>query len=266
MTTSDLDGRGLVLDALRRRPSGLLTDIDGTLSPVAPTPDAARVEPAARRALQSLLPRLDVIAAVTGRDPRQAARMLDLPGVVYVGNHGLEQLHDGEVRLAPEAEPFAGVVGPIFERVQSSVNIPGVIYEDKRVTGSVHFRQADDQEGARARLRAALEPLVVESGMELHDGRMILEVRPGESLGKGAAARRIVEERGLRGCVFLGDDTTDTDAFRELRALRADGRIVAVCVGVLSEETPPLVAELADTIVDGVPGVVALLNWLEENL
>lgn len=266
MTPSLPDGWGLALDALRLRPAGLFTDIDGTLSPVAPTPDEARVAPEAREALGRLVGKVELVAAITGRDPRNAAGMVGLPGIAYIGNHGLEELTDGATQLAPEAEQYAGRIAPIFSEARSRVRTPGVIYEDKNVTGSVHYRQAPDPERARVELVAALAPLVEDAGLALHQGRMILEIRPATNLSKGTAACRLVERHNLKGCIFLGDDTTDTDAFRTLREMRSVHDLRAVCVGVLSPETPPAILQLSDFTVDGVQGVVGLLIWLEENL
>lgn len=255
-----------VLEALLERPSGLFTDIDGTISPVAPTPDEARVDPEAVEALAALAPLLDVVAAITGRGARYAYDMVDVPELVYVGNHGLEEMADGELQLVPEAAPYEGQIAPVFARAREAVSAPGVLWEDKGVTGSVHYRQAPDPVRAQAEIVRALQPLVEGTGFALHEGRMIVEVRPATGLDKGSAARRLIRRYALRGCVFLGDDVTDTDAFRVLREMRDADGLRAVCVGVLSAETPAAVRELADVTVNGVPGVVELLRWLGRNL
>lgn len=255
-----------VLEALLERPSGLFTDIDGTISPVAPTPDEARVDPEAADALAALAPRLDVVAAITGRATRYACDMVGVPELVYTGNHGLEEMVDGDLRLVPEAEPYAGMIAGLFARGREAVSAPGVLWEDKGVTGAVHYRQAPDPVRAHAEIVRALRPLVEGTGFALHQGRMIVEVRPTTGLDKGSAARRLIHRYALRGCVFLGDDVTDTDAFRALREMREADGLRAVCVGVLSAETPAAVLELADVTVEGVPGVVELLRWLGRNL
>ncbi|MDQ3856450.1 MAG: trehalose-phosphatase, partial [Chloroflexota bacterium] len=173
---------------------------------------------------------------------------------------------NGEVHLVPDAAPYAGKVAPLLDQVRARVDAQGVVYEDKGITGSVHYRTAEDPEATKRQLLEILQPLVSGTGLAVHEGRMVLEIRPEVTLGKGAAVRRLVETHGLQGCVFAGDDTTDTDAFRALRDLRASGSVRAACVGVLSPETPPAVLELSDFTVDGVPGVVELLSWLEGQL
>jgi trehalose 6-phosphate phosphatase len=256
----------LVFDALALTPSGLFTDIDGTISPIAPTPDEAKVEPEAAELLGVLSKRLAVVAAITGRGTEYARTMVGVPGLLYSGNHGLEELVDGEVTLIPEVREYAGRLDEIFTEARPRVSTPGLLWEAKSVTGTVHYRLAPDPESVQEELIGVLQPIAEAQGFRLHEGRMIVELRPAVELGKGAAARRLIERHGLRGCVFLGDDVTDVDAFRVLREMRDAGQLTAVSVGVTSAETPPTVLELADVTVPGVPGVVELLNWLERNL
>lgn len=252
--------------ALQERPAGLFTDVDGTISPIAPTPDEASVLPEAREALVRLSRTLSVVAAITGRASARAREMVGAPGVLYVGNHGLEELAGGRVELLSEARPHAPAVARVLAEATRALRSPGVLVEDKGVTGSVHYRLAPDPGAALREILVTLRPLAEREGLALHEGRMVVEVRPPVALGKGAAARRLVDRHGLRGCVFLGDDVTDTDAFRTLGRLREERGLRSVSVGVLSAETPPLVAELSDLHVEGVEGVVRLLTWLADNL
>jgi trehalose 6-phosphate phosphatase len=63
--------------------------------------------------------------------------------------------------------------------------------------------------------------------------------------------------------LYVGDDTTDIDAFRALRRLQESGRITAaVCAAVSSDETPEELARESDIVVDGTGGVRELLEAL----
>jgi trehalose 6-phosphate phosphatase len=63
--------------------------------------------------------------------------------------------------------------------------------------------------------------------------------------------------------MFIGDDTTDLDAFRELVVLREEGTLKEILrVGVASEEGPPEITAEADIVVDGVDGVSEVLRAL----
>ena len=75
--------------------------------------------------------------------------------------------------------------------------------------------------------------------------------------------RALVEEYGPERAMFIGDDTTDLDAFRELEKLREEGTLKEILrVGVASEEGPPEITTEADIVVDGVGGVGEVLRAL----
>jgi trehalose-6-phosphatase len=69
----------------------IASDFDGTLAPLAPTPDAAVILPAARASLDRLsrLPGVTV-AVISGRALAGVRQKVDLPVLIYAGNHGLE--------------------------------------------------------------------------------------------------------------------------------------------------------------------------------
>ena len=92
-------------------------------------------------------------------------------------------------------------------------------------------------------------------------GRGVVEARPPIEADKGTAVRTLVEEYGPRRAMFLGDDTTDLDAFRELERLREDGTLEEILrVGVKSEEGPQEIVDEADIVADGVDGVAEIFG------
>ena len=75
--------------------------------------------------------------------------------------------------------------------------------------------------------------------------------------------RRLLRDAEFDAGVYVGDDTTDLDAFRALRELVEEGSLgAAVCVGVRSDETPPALEQEADLLVDGPAGVRGMLEAL----
>ncbi len=91
----------------------------------------------------------------------------------------------------------------------------------------------------------------------------MLEVRPPVDFHKGLGVVALVRGQNLAAAVYVGDDTTDLDAFRGLRELVAAGELgSALCVAVESEEAPPELAREADLTVDGPGGVRGLLEAL----
>jgi trehalose 6-phosphate phosphatase len=247
---------------LEERPAGLLSDIDGTLSKIALTPDEAIVDVATRDALQLLTHHLDLVGVVTGRAAHDAEQMLGLEELVYFGNHGMERLEGGRLTVVAAARPFVAAIAETLNAVRQRYPAPGVLFENKGVSGSIHFRLTANPALAQDELLDIVAPLARAAGLQLTLGRMIIELRPPVRTNKGTALSEIVAEHKLRALLYLGDDITDLDAMRALRDLRNAGRLNGLSIGVLDVESPPEIAETADRVVAGVDSARALLTDL----
>jgi trehalose 6-phosphate phosphatase len=252
----------LAREALAAEPAGLLTDFDGTLSPIVHDPFMAGLVDGADGALAALAERLAVVAIVTGRMPLDARRLVGVPGVLIVGNHGTEWLDPGadEPSVAPGADRIGSAVEAALARVPA---MPGVRTDHKGVSASVHYRQAADPEAARTAILGALgdlEPL----GLRIGEGRMIVEIRAAALGDKGTAARELVDRFDLRGALVMGDDVTDLDMFTAIAELRDDGRVRAaiVAVGGPDHEVPPEVTAAADVVLATPADAAELLDRL----
>jgi trehalose 6-phosphate phosphatase len=219
----------------------ILLDVDGVLAPIVARPEDASVPSETRAELTRLVGRYALVGCVSGRAGADAERLVGVDGLVYAGAHGLE--------LEPEAERW---VEPL-RAFAATVDWP---YEDKRLTGSFHYRTAENEERARAALEEVAERARA-AGLVPRWGRKVLELRPPVEADKGTAVRRLLGERGLRRALYAGDDTTDLDAFAAL-----DGLELAVRVAVASDEGPPELRGAADVVVDGPAGVLELLRRL----
>lgn len=251
-------------------PGGLFSDVDGTLSPIAPAPDLARLAPGALAALTAATHTFAVVGLISGRDPRDLQRMAPTPGLLYIGNHGFERLAAGpdgapQVETDPTAQAWRGAVSQALATLRAGLaeRLPGARFEDKGVTASIHVRQTADPPAAERAVMDAARGVARRAGLRVTRGRLIVELRPPLAMDKGVAIASVCRERGLRGAIYLGDDHTDLDAFRALRALASQTLTFnAANVAVLSDEAPPGLARLADVSVAGVAGAVALITWL----
>ena len=253
-----------VMDVLAIAPAGLVTDIDGTISPTAPTPEEAFVSPACRDALEALCSRLALVAAVSGRDAAKAREMVGLGGMVYVGNHGLERWQDGEVQVAEEVRQYVPMVRKVVEALGRGLRAPGVLVEDKGVTASVHYRLSPDQAAAREAILGYLAEAPEARGLLITEGKLVVELRPPVAINKGTSLERLAAGSGLRGVIYIGDDVTDVDAFRSLHGLVSGGACRGLALGVVGAETPPEIARESDLVLSGVREVEELLRRLAE--
>src|SRR5258708_37014578 len=75
---------------IKQRPLGLVFDIDGTLSPIAPTPAEARLYPGIAAQLEGANKHAGVYVAInTGRAVDVGAAMVNVEGLTYVGAYGV---------------------------------------------------------------------------------------------------------------------------------------------------------------------------------
>lgn len=239
----------------------VLTDIDGVLAPIVPTPDMSEVPEELRELLRHLSGRCRVVAGVSGRAAKDALRLVGLDEVVYYGNHGFEILRDDEVEIVPEAAPYKEAVEEIERRAREELEPLGAFVEEKGITASIHYRNASPEVGERCKEFVEREGERLE--LRITVGRGVVEARPPIRADKGTATRKVVEEYEPGKALFMGDDTTDLDAFRELEALREEGMLSEILrIGVKSEEGPPEIVSEADLVVEGTQGVEEVLRAL----
>ena len=249
---------------LVQRPLGLVFDIDGTLSPIAPTPDEARLYPGAAELLQQEQQYAHV-GIVTGRAVVNGAQIVNVEGLTYVGTHGLEWSQGlpstHPVSLIPEAQPYIEPGGYLLDLVERELvpALPGLIVQRKQVGGSVHYRQVADPERARELILATLAEPVQRMHMRLDEGKKVVEILAPLTTNKGTALRRFVNQFGLRAIVFAGDDLTDLNGLLEIEKLRQEG-YAALGITVQHSDTPPALLEHAGIIVQEVKGMIQLME------
>jgi trehalose 6-phosphate phosphatase len=222
--------------------AALFLDVDGVLAPIVPKPEDARVPDETREELRRLNERYALVACISGRAGADAQRIVGIPELVYVGNHGLEL--DGE----------AAEWGERLQRFLADVAWPAT--ENKQLTASLHYRGSQDEGEARAALED-VKARAEREGFVARFGRKVLEVLPPLDVHKGTAVRQLLAERNLTRALYAGDDTTDLDGFRAL-----DGLELSVRIAVASEEGPAELREAADLTVAGPQELLAVLRSL----
>jgi trehalose 6-phosphate phosphatase len=257
------------LAPLRAKPEdgAVLLDIDGTLAPIVENASDAHVPQSTRQLLTAVANRYGLVACVSGRRASEARAMVGVGTISYLGSHGVELLRAGwtEGVLDPGVAEWVRCIQDFgHEADTADVRRLRVRLEDKGSIVAFHWRGSRDEQAARAAVQGIAKRAEA-AGLRTHWGRKVLEVRPPVRMDKGAGIRNFLEEAGagIQNALYVGDDTTDLDAFRALTELVQEGRLThAVRVGVASEEGPSEIAEEADVMVDGPEGVRDLLSVL----
>jgi trehalose 6-phosphate phosphatase len=261
------DGLDEALAPLREDPgrAAILTDIDGTIAPIVLDPKESAVPGRTRDLLRELSERYALVGCLSGRRAVDARRVVGLDELAYSGNHGFELLLPGEadVRPDPSLDGHEMDAPRFVESIdRSELERAGIRTEDKGAIVALHWRGAPN-EGAAESLAHEIASEAESQGLIPHRGRKVLEIRPNVAINKGIAVAAMIPARPVATVLYGGDDRTDVDAFTALRTLREDGALsAAVCVGVVSDESPPEVAREADLTVAGPDGFVAVLESL----
>lgn len=246
------------LRELARGPAPLLvaSDLDGTLAPIVPRPEDARVSPATLTALERLAT-VAHVAVVTGRDLATARALAPVPGVEFVASHG----HEASFAASALPSADAAVSGSLQELADGiEARFAGTALRVERKARSVAFHYRADPALA-APLREALRQLP--AGLRLQPGRLVLEVLPAGG-GKDTALAALIERFRPASVFVLGDDLTDVAMFEAAVALRAEGHVLVLAIGG-GPETPAEVVAAADVVVEQEQ-VGAVLAFLAEAL
>lgn len=245
--------------------TALVFDIDGVLAPIVPNAQNARVPPDVLALLGELTARYLLVGVISGRGIADVERMVPVPGIARGGNHGLEVAEAGHhAHMVPEAAGAVGALRRFVAGLTPEVLAPrGAWMEDKGASVSLHFREAPDPGATRRWLRDVVRPAAIAAGLRTGDGEMILELLPDVDVDKGTALRALVTGAGARRVLYVGDDHTDADAWRAMRAMSAGGEIHAAhCVLADRPGVDPSVRAAADMAVAATEGVIALMARL----
>ena len=255
------EAKAKLQDAIDKPRLGLITDVDGTISPIVDVPGEARITPRNLELLADLQAQLTLTAVISGRAAKDVSQRVGLPGLVYIGNHGMEGWQAGRVLVSSKAAAYQENLSAATPEIRQ-VLVRGMRFEDKGATLSVHYRQADQPEKVEIELAPSMEKIARKHGLRLTRGRMVFEFRPPVDIDKGTAFEELVRTHRLEAAFYLGDDTTDVAVFRAARRLRETDKCLAYGLGVESQGTPLVVLTEADFIVGGVAGVESFLDWL----
>ena len=234
----------------------LFLDYDGTLVPIARTPDQARPD----ATLLELLERLTHVPAIravvlSGRPLASLQAMLAVPGLILAGTYGAEIQMPGRGTLA-RVEPEN--IRPTIEQVRSAwselITLRfGFFLEDKGLAVALHARFADpvDADFVLPRARSEAMKIVSSDHFRLLGGDRFLEVAPALA-NKGQTVDWLLDHETFPDAlsVYFGDDDKDEEAFA---AIRQRGGITIV-VGQ---------RQLSSQATERLPSPTQVREWLQ---
>ncbi len=226
-----LSGEGrTVLDSVARERTLLAFDFDGTLAPLCEDPAAARMRDSTRTLLR-LVSLLYPCAVISGRSRADVAPRLEgIPLVAIVGNHG------AEAGSGPVDRSVRNVVATWREAARSRLrDVDGVDVEDKGLSLAIHYRRAPSPASAEEAVNGAVKTL---AGACVFPGHAVVTVVPPDRHDKGLALSCVLSRIGRKRALYVGDDTTDEDAFRS-EAVEVAVRVGASALSAAGYFVPP---------------------------
>jgi trehalose-phosphatase len=158
------------------------------------------------------------LALVTGRSARELASLLPLRHPVDIwGSHGREHLTSDGIYTSATLAPAQQAVLDQVERALKEAGL-GSQVERKVASLAAHWRGLTSADAGKVELivrnlyqtsgeRAGLQLLTFDGGVEVRS----------DSIHKGHAALHMISRFPTATAAYLGDDTTDEDAFAVLR-------------------------------------------------
>jgi trehalose 6-phosphate phosphatase len=193
----------------------LAFDFDGTLAPIVDDPAAASLPASTRRLLARISP-LYPCAVVSGRSEEELSRLLAGVTVWYaIGNRFLDPPDAVERRR----EEVRGWIPQVAAQLSG---LAGISLENKGAALAIHYRAALDAAKAQEAIWTAAEML---GHVRVIPGNCVVNLLPWGSADKGAAVERLRKMLACKTVLYVGDDTTDEDAFA------IGGEVVGVRVG-----------------------------------
>jgi alpha,alpha-trehalase len=220
---SALEQLGKIQKRCEGKRIAVFLDYDGTLTPIVRRPEMAVLSGAMREVLMELA-RFCKVAVISGRDLEDVRSLVGLEGLFYAGSHGFDiqgpEGYQVESQKGTEHLPALEEAEKMLQkRLQ---DIEGAWVERKKFSVAVHFRETP--EGRVEEVRGAVEEVQTEQpGLRLSSGKKIFELQPDVDWDKGKALLWLMDALDLDPeqvvPFYLGDDTTDEDAFRVLKKL-----------------------------------------------
>lgn len=208
----------------KRKKVNLFLDFDGTLAPIAPTPDKVKLPQEVRTILGKIKEYDHVfVAIISGRAFEDVKKIINIRGIHYAGNHGLEITGVKRTSIVPNAAQIVRSIKKISDDLNKVLlTVPGSWVENKSLTASVHYRNVAAMHVPELnRLVGEITARYIDNGLvKLKRGIKVIEIQPNIKWDKGAAVKwmqkNIAYSRAAN--IYIGDDDTDEDAFRALNS------------------------------------------------
>ncbi len=216
-------------EKLRGKYLFIFLDYDGTLTPIVKTPEQAVLSKEIREILKILSENpYCKIAIISGRSLEDVKNKFNLRNLVYSGNHGLEIEGPKIKYITSVSSGYRKIINQIKDELSKKI-IPfkGAFIEDKGLSIALHFRNVDQKQASiiKTIFHEVIIVYLVKNKIKVKPGKKVLEVRPPLEWDKGKVVLWLLARQKFARIkkeilsVYIGDDTTDEDAFKAIQRI-----------------------------------------------
>jgi len=218
---SALESMEEIRHCMKGKQTAVFLDYDGTLTPIVAHPEEAVLSEDMRSTILELADHCTV-AVISGRGLGDVRQRVGIADILYAGSHGFEIAGpEGIHKEEEQARDFLPVLDDAQALLEEALDgIAGAQVERKKFTIAAHYRNVGDED--LGLVKDAVDQ-VLERYPELRKsyGKKVYELQPAIDWHKGRALLWLLDALDLDqpGALpfYIGDDTTDEDAFEVLK-------------------------------------------------
>jgi len=225
----------------------LLLDYDGTITPLVERPELAILFEETRELLKNIsgLSKY-TLCIVSGRPLEDVKKLVGIENVYYVGNHGFEAEGPDVNYINPDVIKIKPIIDELCQKFTDELkHIDGILVENKNITLAVHYRMVSENDVPEVKniFTRIVRQFLEVGNIKIAENKKTLEVLPNVEWDKGKMILQILDILGYDAItipkidwsnirrtpdiltstklknvlpVYIGDDTTDEDAFKAL--------------------------------------------------
>jgi alpha,alpha-trehalase len=205
---------------LQKELPAIFLDYDGTLTPIVDDPAKAKLDEKTRKVLQRISKHM-FVAVISGRGLEDVRKMVGIDELSYAGSHGFEMSCGiGYFDEDDKKQQYLSTLAKAEQELgRATRDLQGVRIERKPYAIAIHYRGAGEK--VIPEVESRVDNLVEKfSELKKSSGKKIFELRPDVDWDKGKALRAMLGQFHVDSSritpLYIGDDTTDEDAFRSL--------------------------------------------------
>lgn len=212
-----------IKNRLKKHNFVLLLDFDLTLSPLAKNPNNAFLPKDTKEKLKEIISQVPVII-ITGRKLSDIKRKVNIKGMLYVGNHGLEHNLNKKDKTSISIPIKKALLETKKSLIKKCKMYPSIVLEDKKYAFAIGYRLVEKNKVKflESIFKKTIKDINHDGLLEARLDKRTFEIRPKVRVNKGTAcllALKTIENKLNRKVVpiYIGDGQTDEDAFKVLK-------------------------------------------------